>query len=224
MKADNQQDKMKKAVAMAALQLLPPGGIIGVGTGSTANHFIDLLGSSNPDIEGAVASSEHTAARLQDNGIEVMDLNMTGDLSVYIDGADEANSQLQLIKGGGGALTREKIVAAASKTFICIIDESKRVDILGEFPLPVEVLPMARSYVARQLVKLGADPELREGARTDNNNLILDCHNLRIMEPVTLERTINQIAGVVTVGLFADRPADVLLVGKSDGSVETVNP
>lgn len=224
MKADNQQDKMKKAVAMAALQLLPPGGIIGVGTGSTANHFIDLLGSSNPDIEGAVASSEHTAARLQAKGIEVMDLNMTGDLSVYIDGADEANSQLQLIKGGGGALTREKIVAAASKTFICIIDESKRVDILGEFPLPVEVLPMARSYVARQLVKLGADPELREGARTDNNNLILDCHNLRIMEPVTLERTINQIAGVVTVGLFADRPADVLLVGKSDGSVETVNP
>ncbi|MBX2885211.1 MAG: ribose-5-phosphate isomerase RpiA [Granulosicoccus sp.] len=213
---------MKIAVATAALQLVPPGGIIGVGTGSTANHFIDLLGS-NPDIEGAVASSEQTATRLAANGIEVMDLNMTGDLSVYIDGADEANANLQLIKGGGGALTREKIVAAASTKFICIIDESKQVDILGEFPLPIEVLPMARSYVARQLVKLGADPELREGARTDNNNLILDCHNLSIMEPIKLERTINQIAGVVTVGLFADRPADVLLVGKSDGSVETIS-
>lgn len=223
MNADSAQDKMKIAVARAALQLLPPGGIIGVGTGSTANYFIDLLGSSNPDIEGAVASSEQTAARLADNGIDVMDLNMTGDLSVYIDGADEANGQLQLIKGGGGALTREKIVAAASEKFICIIDESKRVDILGEFPLPIEVLPMARSYVARQLVKLGADPELREGVRTDNDNMILDCYNLNITEPVKLERTINQMPGVVTVGLFADRPADVLLVGQKDGTVETVS-
>jgi len=223
MKSDAHQTEMKKAVALAALALLPPGGIIGVGTGSTANQFIDLLASEKVDIEGAVASSEQTAERLRSHGIDVMDLNMTGDLSMYVDGADEANPQLQLIKGGGGALTREKIVAAASQRFICIVDHSKQVDVLGAFALPIEVIPMARSFVGRQIVELGGDPELRENTRTDNNNLIIDVHNLNITDPVTLEQQINQIPGVVTVGLFAVRQADVLLVGQPDGTVQRID-
>jgi len=223
MKSDAHQTEMKKAVALAALALLPPGGIIGVGTGSTANQFIDLLASEKVDIEGAVASSEQTAERLRNHGIDVMDLNMTGDLSMYVDGADEANPQLQLIKGGGGALTREKIVAAASQRFICIVDHSKQVEVLGAFALPIEVIPMARSFVGRQIVELGGDPELRENTRTDNNNLIIDVHNLNITDPVTLEQQINQIPGVVTVGLFAVRQADVLLVGQPDGTVQRID-
>lgn len=215
------QDSLKRAVAEAALAWVPAGGIIGVGTGSTANCFIDLLGERKIDIEGAVASSEQTASRLRQHGIEVMDLNMVGDLAVYVDGADECNAASALIKGGGGALTREKIVAAASEKFICIVDHSKCVEVLGAFPLPVEVVPMARSYVARQLVKLGGDPELRDGFTTDNGNLILDIHNLSITAPAELERQINQIAGVVTVGLFAQRPADVVLISNADGTIET---
>jgi len=222
MKTHSKLDEMKKAVALAAIHRLPAGAVIGVGTGSTANFFIDLLASERVDIEGAVASSEQTAAKLAANGIEVLDLNMAGDLAVYVDGADEVNPDLQLVKGGGGALTREKIVAGASEVFICIVDETKQVDVLGRFPLPIEVIPMARSFVARQLVKLGGDPELRESMRTDNNNLILDIHNLQIIEPIKLEQQINQIPGVVSVGLFAQRAADVLLAGQADGSVVTI--
>ncbi len=215
-------DDMKKAVALAALEYVPDDTPIGVGTGSTANHFIDALGASRIRVTGAVASSEATAARLKKVGIDVLDLNATGTLAVYVDGADEANHHLHLIKGGGGALTREKIVAAASQKFICIADESKEVKVLGEFPLPVEVLPMARSFVGREMVKLNGDPELRDGFQTDNGNLILDVHGLSIIDPVELESTINQIPGVVTCGLFARRPADVLLLGTPDGQVRTV--
>ncbi len=210
-------DALKRAAAEAALEYVEDGMTIGIGTGSTANHFIDLLADMKNRIEGTVASSEASAARLRQHGIEVFDLNSSGDLALYVDGADEANAHLQLIKGGGGALTREKIVAAASKRFVCIADESKQVDILGNFPLPVEVIPMARSYVARQLLKLGGNPALREGVTTDNGNVILDVHNLQIMEALKLEQTINNIAGVVTVGLFALRPADVLILGTSTG-------
>lgn len=210
-------DEMKRNAAAAAIKYVEPGTIVGVGTGSTANHFIDLLAEMKYEIDGAVASSEATAQRLRKHGINVMDLNAAGSLSLYVDGADESNAYLQLIKGGGGALTREKIVAAASKTFVCIADASKQVDVLGAFPLPIEVLPMARSYVAREMVKLGGDPELREGFTTDNGNLILDVHNLQIMEPIKLENTINQLAGVVTVGLFAQRPADILILGTETG-------
>ncbi len=215
------QDEMKKQVARAALEYVDVGGIIGVGTGSTANHFIDALAEIKHKIDGAVASSEVTAMRLKSHGIDVIDLNSAGDLSVYVDGADESTRFLHLVKGGGGALTREKIVAAASKTFVCIADDSKLVDILGEFPLPIEVIPMARSYVARQIVKLGGDPVLREEFTTDNGNIILDVHNLQIMEPVKMEAQLNNIAGVVTNGLFAIRPADVLLLGSKDG-VKTI--
>ncbi|QKT05044.1 ribose-5-phosphate isomerase RpiA [Ectothiorhodospiraceae bacterium 2226] len=211
------QDEMKKAAAEAALEYVQAGAVVGVGTGSTANHFIDLLATIKHKIDGAVASSEASAQRLRGHGIEVLDLNMAGELPVYVDGADEATRHLHLIKGGGGALTREKIVAAASRTFVCVADESKLVDVLGTFPLPVEVIPMARSYVARELVKLGGEPVLREGFTTDNGNLILDVHNLSIMEPVKLEETIDHIAGVVTVGIFARRPADVLLLAGPDG-------
>jgi ribose 5-phosphate isomerase A len=212
------QDEMKKAAAQAALDYVETGSIIGIGTGSTANHFIDLLAGIKGKIEGTVASSVASAERLKKHGIPVFDLNAVGDLSLYVDGADESSRHLHLIKGGGGALTREKIVAAASKTFVCIADETKLVDVLGKFPLPIEVIPMARSYVARQIVKLGGQPVLREGFTTDNGNLILDVHNLKIMNPVELEGKLNNIVGVVTNGLFALRPADVLILGTPGGA------
>lgn len=211
-------DDMKKAAAAAAIDYVENGMIVGIGTGSTANHFIDLLAGIKGKIDGTVASSEASAERLRGHGISVLDLNQVGDLSLYVDGADESNHHLHLIKGGGGALTREKIVAAASEQFICIADESKLVSMLGAFPLPVEVIPMAQSYVARQLVKLGGQPLLREGFTTDNGNIIIDVKNLEIMEPVKLETQINMIPGVVTVGIFADRPADVLILGGPDGA------
>lgn len=211
------QDELKQLVAQAAIEYVVPGTIIGVGTGSTANFFIDELAKIKGRIEGTVASSIASAERLKGHGIPVYDLNAVDDISVYVDGADEANRHLHLVKGGGGALTREKIVAAASKKFVCIADESKLVDILGKFPLPIEVIPMARSLVARELVKLGGEPVLREDFTTDNGNIILDVHNLEIMEPVKLEQTLNNLTGVVTNGLFAMRPADVLLLGTEDG-------
>jgi len=214
-------DDMKKMAAQAALEYVETGTVIGIGTGSTANHFIDGLAAIKHKIDGTVASSEASAKRLEAHGIPVLDLNSVDELSVYIDGADEANHYLHLIKGGGGALTREKIVAAASRKFVCIADESKLVDILGAFPLPVEVIPMARSYVARELVKHGGQPVYREGFTTDNGNIILDVHNLEIMEPVKLEEELNNIPGVVTVGIFARRPADVLLLG-APGGVKTL--
>lgn len=210
-------DQAKRAVAEAALAYVPRGGVIGVGTGSTANFFIDLLGDLRQQIVGAVASSEATAQRLKKVGIEVLDLNSVNDLPVYVDGADEISPDLHLIKGGGGALTREKVVAAVARQFVCIADESKCVDILGRFPLPVEVIPMARAFVARELVRLGGAPDLRIGFTTDNGNCILDVHGLEILNPIELEREINQIAGVVTVGLFARRPADVALIGAAQG-------
>jgi ribose 5-phosphate isomerase A len=211
------QDQMKKAAAEAAIAYVEPGMIVGVGTGSTANHFIDLLAEIRDRIDGTVASSEASAQRLRGHGIQVMDLNAAGQLPLYVDGADESNHELHLIKGGGGALTREKIVAAASDRFVCIADESKLVDVLGAFPLPVEVIPMARAYVVRELVRLGGQPVLREGFITDNSNVILDVHNLQISDPTDMEHRINQLAGVVTVGIFAQRPADVLILGGPDG-------
>lgn len=216
-KADMNQDELKKQAALAAMKYLPDGGIIGVGTGSTVNHFIDALATAKNRFDGAVSSSEASTARLKAHGIQVLDLNAAGELEIYVDGADESNRHLHLIKGGGGALTREKIIAAASRKFVCIADESKLVDFLGKFPLPVEVIPMARSYVARELVKLGGTPVWRENFVTDNGNLILDVHNLEIMEPVAFETTLNQIAGVVTVGIFGHRPADVLILGSAAG-------
>lgn len=210
------QNELKQAVGRAAIQYVR-GGIIGVGTGSTANFFIDALAEVKARIDGAVASSEATAARLKHHGIPVLDLNSVGALEVYVDGADEITQHFAMIKGGGGALTREKIVAACSKQFICIADESKLVDVLGKFPLPVETIPMARSYVARELVKMGGQPRLREDFLTDNGNVILDVHGLSIVDPVGLETAINQIVGVVTNGLFAKRGADVLLLGTADG-------
>jgi len=217
------QDEMKRLAARTALDYVTTGEVIGVGTGSTVNHFIDALADIKGRIEGAVSSSEASTARLKAQGIPVVELNSVTEISVYVDGADESNRYLHLIKGGGGALTREKIVAAASRTFVCIADGSKLVDVLGKFPLPVEVIPMARSYVARQLRKLGGDPVWRENFVTDNGNLILDVHNLEIMEPTKLEAEINNIAGVVTNGLFALRPADILLLGTADG-VRTIRP
>lgn len=211
------QDEMKRAVAKAAIEYVPVDCIVGVGTGSTANFFIDELARIKHKIRGAVASSEASAKRLMGHGIEVLSLNDAGSLQVYVDGADEITRHLHMIKGGGGALTREKIVAAASKKFICVCDASKLVDVLGKFPLPVEVIPMARSSVARQLVMLGGQPKLREGFTTDNGNLILDVHGLDIMNPVELESTLDHIAGVVTNGLFARRGADVLLLGTPEG-------
>lgn len=212
------QDEMKKAAARAALDYVEAGSVIGVGTGSTANHFIDLLATIKGKLEGSVASSVATAERLKKHGIPVFDLNAVGGLSLYVDGADESSRHLHLIKGGGGALTREKIVAAASRTFVCIADETKLVDVLGAFPLPVEVIPMARSYVARELVKLGGRPVLRDGFTTDNGNVILDVHDLKILNPVELEGKLNNIVGVVTNGLFAIRPADVLILGTPAGA------
>ena len=211
------QNDLKKDVARAAIAHVPMGGIIGVGTGSTANCFIEELAKVKHRFDGAAASSDATAQRLKAAGIEVVDLNTVIELEVYVDGADEVNRSLAMIKGGGGALTREKIVAAVSRTFVCIADESKLVDVLGRFPLPVEVIPMARSYVARELVKLGGQPEWRQGFVTDNGNWILDVYNLQILQPVELETALNQITGIVTNGLFARRGADVLLLGTSTG-------
>jgi len=211
------KDELKRQAAERALEFLPDSGILGVGTGSTVNHFIELLAPIKGRFEGAVSSSDASTERLKAIGMPVLDLNATGGLEVYVDGADESNHQLQLIKGGGGALTREKIIAAASRKFVCIADETKLVHVLGKFPLPVEVIPMARSYVARELVKLGGTPQLRENFVTDNGNIILDVHNLEIMEPAALEDQINNLVGVVTVGIFARRPADVLILGSADG-------
>jgi ribose 5-phosphate isomerase A len=211
------QDEQKRAVAAAAIQHIPVGCIVGVGTGSTANYFIDELAKIKHKIEGAVASSEASAQRLKSHNIEVHDLNNIDDLPVYVDGADEITENLHMTKGGGGALTREKIVAAVARKFICITDQSKLVNILGNFPLPVEVIPMARSYVAREIVLLGGQPALRQGFTTDNGNVILDIHNLQIMNPVELETMLNQITGVVTNGLFARRCANTLLLGTDDG-------
>ncbi len=211
------QDEMKKAVAEAALDYVESGSIVGVGTGSTANYFIDGLATIKGKIDGTVASSEASAERLRGHGIRVLELNEVGQLSLYVDGADESTKHLHLIKGGGGALTREKIVAASSDRFICIADESKLVDVLGAFPLPVEVIPMARSYVAREIVVLGGEPVLRNGFTTDNGNIILDVHNLEILNPVELEEILNHVTGVVTNGLFARRGADILLLGTPEG-------
>ena len=211
------QDEQKRAVAEAALEFIENDMVVGVGTGSTANYFIDGLAKIKHKIDGAVASSEASAERLRGHGIRVLDLNATGGIPIYVDGADEATRHLHLIKGGGGALTREKIVAAASAKFICVADQSKLVDVLGEFPLPVEVIPMARSLIARHLVKLGGQPELRQGFVTDNGNEILDVRNLKILDPVQLETQLNQLPGVVSNGLFALRPADLLLLGTDSG-------
>jgi ribose 5-phosphate isomerase A len=215
------QDVAKKAAAEAALKFVERGEVLGVGTGSTVNYFIDALASLRNDIPGAVSSSNASTERLKKIGIPVLDLNHTGTLSIYVDGADEADVHFHLIKGGGGALTREKIIAAASRKFVCVADESKLVRVLGNFPLPVEVIPMAQSHVARQMVALGGSPVLREGFTTDNGNIILDVSGFSITDPVKLETQINQIAGVVTVGLFAQRPADVLLIGSASGVKET---
>jgi len=211
------QDEKKKQVAEAALAYVEDDSIVGVGTGSTVNFFIECLASIKHRIDGAVSSSDATEALLKQHNIPVLSLNSANDIPVYVDGADEATKYLHLIKGGGGALTREKIVAAASKKFICIIDETKMVDVLGTFPLPVEVIPMAQSYIAREITKLGGQPILREGFTTDNGNIILDVHNLSILKPVELEQELNQLAGIVTNGLFAQRPADVLLVASDSG-------
>lgn len=215
------QDELKKAVGWAALDYVKPGTIVGVGTGSTASHFIDALATMKGQIDGAVSSSEASTAKLKSYGIPVFDCNDVDGLDVYVDGADEIDHHMNMIKGGGAALTREKIIAAIAKTFVCIVDDSKYVDLLGKFPLPVEVIPMARSYVARELVKLGGQPEYRQNVVTDNGNVILDVHNLEILNPVEMENKINAIAGVVTVGLFANRGADVVLMGTQDG-VKTI--
>lgn len=217
------QDEQKRAAARAAIEHIPAGCIVGVGTGSTANYFIDELAAIKHKIEAAVASSEATAQRLRGHGIEVMDLNSVDSLPVYVDGTDEITERLHMIKGGGGALTREKIVAAVAKKFICIADRSKLVNILGKFPLPVEVIPMARSYVAREITRRGGQPVLRQGFVTDNGNLILDVHGWQILNPVELEEALNHITGVVTNGLFAKRGADLLLLGSDDGIRTIVN-
>ena len=218
------QDELKNEVAKAALKYVVPETIIGVGTGSTANFFIDQLATIKSSIKGAVASSIETANRLKNHGIDVFDLNEVSEISVYIDGADESDHHLNLIKGGGGALTREKIVAAVSKQFVCIADDSKLVDVLGKFPLPIEVIPMATNYVKREIIKsIGGNPVLREEFTTDNGNLILDIHGLTIDSPRTLESKLNNIVGVVTNGLFANRGADILLIASQKG-VNIVNP
>ena len=211
------QDELKRLVGVAALDHVRADSIVGVGTGSTVNCFIDSLLKSGIRIEAAVSSSEATTRLLSAGGIRVMDLNEAGDLDVYIDGADEFDAHRRLIKGGGGALTREKIVAAASRKFVCIADQGKQVKVLGKFPLPLEVIPLARSLVARQMVGLGGRPVWREGFTTDNGNCILDIHNLDLVDPVNMEKTINNLAGVVTCGLFALRPADLVLIATQDG-------
>ncbi len=219
MDKQHSQEELKKQVAIKAIEYVKSG-IIGVGTGSTANYFIDELAQVKNKIDGAVASSEATADRLRSHGIEVFDLNDIHGMEIYVDGADEITEHMHMLKGGGGALTREKIVAANAKEFICICDESKYVPVLGKFPLPVEVLPMAKSYVARELTKLGGQPQLRD-FKTDNGNLILDVHELNIKDPIEMETKINQIVGVVTNGLFAVRPANILLLATNDG-VKTI--
>jgi ribose 5-phosphate isomerase A len=211
------QDQLKHAVAKAAIDHIPDNCVVGVGTGSTANYFIDELAAIKGRIEGAVASSDASAARLKQTGIRVFDLNVVPEIPVYVDGADEINRQLQMIKGGGGALTREKIVAAVARTFVSIADASKLKDVLGAFPLPVEVIPMARSHVGRELVRLGGQPKLRQGFVTDNGNMILDVYGLSIVDAPELETQINQIVGTVTNGLFARRAADILLLGTQSG-------
>lgn len=210
-------DQKKQLAAEAALPFLIEDQFVGIGTGSTVNHFIDAMAARKLRIKGAVSSSESSTARLRKHGYEVVELNATGDLDLYVDGADESDSHLRLIKGGGAALTREKIIAAAARRFVCIADDSKLVKVLGGFPLPVEVIPMARSYVSRELVRLGGHPVYREGVVTDNGNQIVDVHGLHIVDPVSLEQEINQIVGVVTVGLFAKRPADVLVLAGDEG-------
>lgn len=215
------QDEMKKAAALEAVKYIKNVDIIGVGTGSTMNYFIDALADIKHKIDGAVASSVETERRLKSHGIPVHELNSVSNLDVYVDGADEFNKHFYLIKGGGGALTREKIIAAVASQFVCIVDEGKRVDVLGSFPLPVEVIPMARSYVAREILKLEGDPVYRQGFVTDNGNVILDVHNLNIVDPLQLEATLNNIAGVVSNGLFAARGADKILVGSTHG-VKTI--
>lgn len=217
------QDEMKRSVGWAALEYVQKGTIVGIGTGTTAAHFIDALASIKTSITGAVSSSVISSKRLQEYGIPVLDLNQVDHLSLYVDGADEINPQLVMIKGGGAALTREKIVAAVADTFVCIADASKQVSVLGQFPLPVEVIPMARGYVARELRSLGGNPRYRENVVTDNGNIILDVENLQIHDPVQLEIAINALAGVVTVGLFAARRADVALIGSAKG-VKTLHP
>lgn len=211
------QDEMKKAAAEAAIEHVEDDTVVGVGTGSTVNFFIDALARIKGRIEGAVSSSQASTERMRALGIRVLDLNEAGPLPLYVDGADETNAHRQLIKGGGGALTREKIVAAASEKFVCVVDASKKVGILGNFPLPVEVIPMARSHVARELAKLGARPQLRTGFITDNGNEILDLHGLSIVNPPELEEQINQIVGVVCCGLFAQRPADEVIMATAQG-------
>lgn len=214
------QDELKKAVGFAALKFVKPKTIVGVGTGSTAAHFIDALATIKHDIIGAVSSSEASTKKLTDYGIRVFDCNSVDSLDIYVDGADEINHQMQMIKGGGAALTREKIIAAISRKFICIADESKVVNVLGKFPLPIEVIPMARSYVAREIFKLGAKPIYRDGVITDNGNVILDIHDFMIPNAIEMEHKINNIAGVVTVGLFANRGANIALIGTANGVKE----
>lgn len=211
------QDQKKQAAAIAALQFIENDAIIGVGTGSTINYFIDALVTVKHKIAGAVSSSEASTKRLQALGIEVFDLNSVDSFDIYVDGADEVTKHKHMIKGGGAALTREKIVSSVAKKFICIVDDSKQVGVLGAFPLPVEVIPMARSYVAREIVKLGGDPVYRQGVVTDNGNVILDVHNLEILKPIELEKQINNIVGVVTNGLFATRGADIVIVADDNG-------
>lgn len=212
-------DQLKAQAAQAALKYVQEGQIVGVGTGSTVNFFIDALATMKGDIAGAVSSSEASTVRLKSHGIEVLELNHVSELPVYIDGADEIDPHLRMVKGGGGALTREKIIAAVAHKFVCIADSSKQVGRLGRFPIPVEVIPMARSYVARQIVQLGGDPVWRQGFATDNGNLILDVHNFDILEPQQLEQQLNNIVGVVTNGLFAQRGADIALIASPDGII-----
>jgi ribose 5-phosphate isomerase A len=211
------RDELKRQVAQAALRHVVEDKVVGVGSGSTVDFFIDALAAIKGRIEGAVAASEASAARLKQHGIRVFDLNSVSELPVYVDGADEATEHLFMIKGGGGALTREKIAAAVATTFVCICDSSKLVPVLGKFPLPLEVIPMARSHVGREMLKRGAQPVLRENYKTDNGNLILDCHGLTILDPPALEAELDHIAGVVTNGIFARRPADLLLLGTEEG-------
>ena len=213
------QNQKKRAVAEEALKFIENDSIVGVGTGSTVNYFIDALASKKDDIQGAVSSSDESSKRLRALGIEVFDLNSVSSFDIYVDGADEVTEHKAMIKGGGAALTREKIVAAVAKKFVCIVDDSKCVPVLGKFPLPVEVIPMARSYVAREIVKLGGDPVYRQGVVTDNGNVILDIHNLKILDPQTLETQLNQITGVVTNGLFAHRGADMVLIASDKGVI-----
>ncbi len=211
------QDDLKRKAAEAAIGQISHFAVLGIGTGSTVNHFIDLLADYKSDIEGTVSSSEASTSRLKHLGIPVMELSDAGSIETYIDGADEINHQLQMIKGGGGALTREKIIAGASKKFICIADDSKQVDLLGQFPLPIEVIPMARSFIAREIIKIGGQPQFRENFVTDNGNHILDIYNLEIIEPVELENRLNNIPGVVTTGLFAMRKADIAVISSVSG-------